>query len=67
MQKYPPMFKISGEVLLNGQPVQPSEDIFNYADRHQSVVTMHVVKSMKMLGDEEDPIQYEAEELIGKQ
>ena len=66
MQKYPPMFKISGEVLLNGQPVQPSEDIFNYADRHQSVVTMHVVKSMKMLGDEEDPIQYEAEELIGK-
>ena len=67
--KYPEKFKITASsVKLGDKLVHDSgKNIFDQAYRHQLPIYIEVENAQKYLGDFLDPIQTEAEEMIGSQ
>ena len=67
LEKYPPRILCTGTIQVNGMYLDRFDvDTINYANRHQIPITLNVITAKKMLGDVEDPIQHEAETLIGE-
>lgn len=67
LKKYPP--KISGvaKIMLNGKYLNNFDyKIIDYANRHQLPITIDILEAKKYLGDIVDPIQHEADDLVGE-
>jgi hypothetical protein len=65
-KKYPPKMECRGKIRLGTQHLNEfNSDIINYANRHQLPITISILEAKKLLGDIDDPIQREAEELVG--
>lgn len=66
LEKYPPRISCTGTVEMNGKNIDTIDvETINYANRHQYPLKLNVVTAKKMLGDIVDPVQHEAEELMG--
>lgn len=66
-KKYPPKFKCVGTVRVGDKYVEEIKpELIDYANRHQLQLQLNITQPQKLLGTELDPIQYEAEELVGK-
>ena len=66
-KKYPPKFKCVGTVRVGDKYVEEiTPELIDYANRHQLPLKLNITQAQKLLGTELDPIQYEAEELVGK-
>ena len=66
-KKYPPKFKCVGTVRVGDKYVEEIKpELIDYANRHQLPLQLNITQPQKLLGTELDPIQYEAEELVGK-
>ena len=66
-KKYPPKFKCVGTVRIGDKYVgEITPDLIDYANRHQLPLQLNIAQAQKLLGTEIDPVQYEAEELVGK-
>lgn len=66
IKKYPPKMECIGKIKLGTQYLNEFNlDIISYANRHQLPVTISILEAKKFLGSINDPIQCEAEELIG--
>ncbi len=64
---YPPKFKCVGTVCMGEQCVSEiTPELIDYANRHQLPLVLNITQAQKLLGTEPDPVQYEADELIGK-
>ena len=64
---YPPKFKCMGTVRIGEKYVSEiTHDHIHYANRHQLPLVLNITHAQKLLGAEIDPIQHEADELIGK-
>lgn len=67
MEKYPPRISCTGTIQMNGKYLERFDaDTIDYANRHQLPITLNVIAAQKLLGDVTDPIQHEAENLIGE-
>jgi len=67
MEKYPPRISCTGTIQMNGKYLERFDaDTIDYANRHQLPITLNVITAQKLLGDVDDPIQHEAEKLIGE-
>lgn len=65
--KYPPKIRCTGTISMGGKPItRLNYGLIDYANRHQLPITLNVVTAKKFLGNELDPIQHEAEELVGE-
>lgn len=65
--KYPPQMQCSGTMKLGNQPIEEfSTNTIAYANRHQIPIFLNIHNAKKFLGDKEDPVQQEANELVGK-
>lgn len=62
IMKYPPRMKMKAKLLNDGFGKNPMD----YAFRHQLGMTFSIDSAIKYLGDEKDPVQCEAESIIGK-
>lgn len=65
---YPPRFCCKGIAKMNGlylRNITPS--VIDYANRHQLTITLSISEAQKLLGNVPDPLQYEAEKLVGKE
>jgi len=66
-KKYPPKFKCVGTVRIGDKYVgEITPGLIDYANRHQLPLQLNITQAQKLLGTEIDPVQYEAEELVGK-
>lgn len=66
-KKYPPKFKCVGTVRVGNKYVGGiTPGLIDYANRHQLPLQLNITQAQKLLGTELDPVQYEAEELVGK-
>lgn len=66
-KKYPPKFKCVGTVRVGDKYVgEITPGLIDYANRHQLPLQLNITQAQKLLGTEIDPVQYEAEELVGK-
>lgn len=66
-KKYPPKFKCVGTVRVGDKYVgEITPGLIDYANRHQLPLRLNITQVQKLLGTELDPVQYEAEELVGK-
>ena len=66
-KKYPPKFKCVGTVRVGDKYVgEVTPGLIDYANRHQLPLQLNITQAQKLLGTELDPVQYEAEELVGK-
>lgn len=66
-KKYPPKFKCVGTVRVGDMYVgEITPGLIDYANRHQLPLQLNITQAQKLLGTEIDPVQYEAEELVGK-
>ena len=64
---YPPRIRMTGSIRIGDKPVSELKcDVLDYSYRHQAPFVMEVAEAIKLLGEKPDPIQYEAEALIGK-
>ena len=65
--KYPEKFQITASnVKIGNRPItDTSSDILEQAYRHQLPIYLEVKNAQKYLGDSLDPIQREAEEMVG--
>lgn len=67
LEKYPPKISCTGTIQMNGRYIDRLDfSTFDYANRHQLPIILNVVTAKKYLGDIVDPIQHEAEELVGE-
>jgi len=67
LEKYAPKICCTGTVQMGGSYLSRLDtDTIDYANRHQLEITLNVVAARKFLGDIEDPIQYEAQDIEGK-
>ena len=65
-KKHPPYLNLRGKLMIDGHEVSEySDEIFNHAYRNQKDISFIVEDATKFLGEVEDPIQHEAEALIG--
>lgn len=68
IKEYPPSVKCLGTVRLGeGYIKQLTTNEVDYANRHQLPIVIDVKKAEKYLGNVLDPIQRDAEELIGEE
>lgn len=66
LEKYPPRFLCTGTIHIKGERVDDIDDkTIDYVNRHQLSIQLNITTAKKMLGDNDDPVQYEAEELEG--
>ncbi len=64
---YPKSIKMSGKARINNsQERNIKGNVFDYAYRHQLSITMEVTKAQQFLGSQIDPIQTEADKLVGQ-
>lgn len=67
-RKYPIRYSLKGTVRAGVHYFNDlTEDPMDYAYRHQLRLVMSVREAVKLLGNEQDPIQTEAQELVGKE
>lgn len=67
LEKYPPRIACTGTIQMNGKYLSKFDvNTIDYANRHQVPITLNVITAKKLLGDIDDPIQHEAENLIGE-
>jgi len=67
LKKYPPKISCTGTIQVNGQYVDKLDcGTIAYANRHQLPITLNVLTARKFLGAVDDPVQHEAEDLVGK-
>lgn len=65
-QKCPPKIICKGRVKVGDKYVNRFDtDIVDYANRHQLTIAIDINEAKKLLGDIEDPIQLEANRMIG--
>lgn len=58
---YPPSFKGSCTISIDGVPVSNNMDPFEFAYNHQKTLTVKIIDAVHLLGDTVDPVQSEAE------
>ncbi len=64
--KYPPRFVLNGIAKIGDDEINKlSPEIIEYANRHQLSISLEIHSAIKYLGEEKDPMQIEAESLIG--
>lgn len=64
---YPPKIQMLGTAKMDGKYLkQITPEIVDYAYRHQLPIILNIKEAKKLLGDRLDPIQHEAEALVGK-
>ena len=67
IQKYPPKIACTGTIQMGDKYLDKFDAAtIDYANRHQLPITLNVETAKKYLGSFEDPIQHEAEDLIGQ-
>lgn len=67
IQKYPPKISCTGTIQINGNYIEKLDiNTIDYANRHQLPITLNIKTAEKYLGTELDPVQHEADNLIGK-
>jgi hypothetical protein len=67
-KKYPPKIKLIGTVKIGNQYVNKiSANAVDYANRHQLPIIIDVKEAQKLLGNIPDPVQHDAEKLVGKE
>ena len=65
---YPPIIEISGPIRIGNKHYDElTEELLDYSYRHQEPIFVNVTEARKLLGPYEDPVQHEAEELVGKE
>lgn len=65
---FPPSVKCKGTVKLgDGYLNELTTSIFDYANRHQLPIIIDIKKAEKYLGNVLDPVQHDAEKLIGEE
>ena len=65
-KKYPPRFVLNGIAKIGDDKINElSPEIIEYANRHQLSISLEIHSATKYLGEEKDPMQTEAESLIG--
>ena len=65
-KKYPPRFVLNGIAKIGDDKINElSPEIIEYANRHQLSISLEIHSATKYLGEEKDPMQIEAESLIG--
>lgn len=68
LREYPPRIVCRGTIQMKGKYLDKFDvNTIEYANRHQLPITLNVLTAKKMLGDIDDPIQKEAEMLIGEE
>lgn len=68
VKEYPPTVKCTGTVRVGtGYLKELTSAAINYANRHQLPIVIDIKKAEKYLGNVIDPIQHDAEELIGEE
>lgn len=68
VKEYPPTVKCTGTVRVGtGYLKELTSAAINYANRHQLPIVIDIKKAEKYLGNVLDPIQHDAEELIGEE
>lgn len=64
---YPPKIKCVGTVRIGEKYVDElTPAVIDYANRHQLGITLNVTAAQKLLGVQPDPVQHEAEAVIGE-
>lgn len=67
LEKYPPRISCTGTAQMDGRYIERLDwSTIDYANRHQLPIILNVVTAKKFLGDFVDPVQYEAEDLVGE-
>ena len=67
IKKYPPHIYCTGAIQINGEEFKRLDaNTIDYANRHQLPITLNVFTAKKLLGEIEDPVQHEADNLIGE-
>lgn len=67
VKQNPPNFLLTGELKVGNEIIgELDNEIVQYADRHQLQIKLTVQEAKKFLGVTIDPIQYEAEDMIGR-
>lgn len=65
---FPPNFKIEAQLRIGDRYFTASDvDPFDFSYRHQVPLVMEISKAVKYLGPVEDPLQFEAHEMTGKE
>lgn len=65
---FPPNYKIEAQVRIGDRQFTASDgNPFDYSYRHQVPLIMEISKAVKYLGPVEDPLQFEAHEMTGKE
>ena len=68
VKEYPPTVKCTGTVRVGtGYLKELTSAAINYANRHQLPIVIDIKKAEKYLGNVLDPVQHDAEELIGEE
>ena len=66
-KQYPPKFKCVGTVQVGDKYAKEiTPGLIDYANRHQLPLVLNITQAQKLLGSRPDPVQYEAEEWVGK-
>ena len=66
VRKYPPRMELTCDLYLDGKKQDGEiEDIFDYQHRHQLPLLLDVKDAVQYLGDNKDPVQFEAKKSIG--
>lgn len=67
LEKYPPRIICTGTIQMNGEYLDRFDvNTIDYANRHQLPITLNVITAKKLLGGIDDPVQHEAENIIGE-
>ena len=67
-KEYAPKLKVGVRATLDGEAIKKFDtNCLNHSYRHQIPVILNVVEARKLLGDQLDPYQHEAEREVGKQ
>lgn len=68
VKAYPPTVKCLGTVKVgNAYSTELTTATVNYANRHQLPIVIDIKKAEKYLGDVLDPVQHDAEQLVGEE
>lgn len=68
VKMYPPTVKCQGTVRIGtGYLRELTAEAVEYANRHQLPIIIDIKRAEKYLGDILDPVQHEAEELVGEE
>lgn len=67
IKKYPPKITCTGTIQVEGRYIDKFDcNTIEYANRHQLPIVLNVKTAQKFLGDVIDPVQHEADAIIGE-